>query len=174
MKVSVPSARTSQSPGARARLGARQPWISLAARIVLAGVFAAAGWPKLLDPDGTVRSVRAFRLVPEAFVPAFGYGLPVLELALAALLLAGLLTRPAAAVTAVLLVVFLVGIASAWARGLQIECGCFGSTGTVPANPVPGYIADLVRDVIFLALAAWLVRRPDTPFSADRALGLSR
>src|SRR4051812_25599285 len=74
-----------------------------AGRLVLAVVFAAAGWPKLLDPDGTVRSVRAYRLVPEALVPAFGYGLPVLELALALLLLVGLLTRWSAAVAGVLL-----------------------------------------------------------------------
>ena len=117
MNVAVPATGApGQSPGAVFRRS--RPWLSLAARLVLAVVFAVAGWPKLLDPDGTIHSVRAFRLVPEAFVPAFGYGLPVLELALALLLLVGLLTRPAAAVTGVLLVMFMVGIAAAWARGL--------------------------------------------------------
>jgi uncharacterized membrane protein YphA (DoxX/SURF4 family) len=149
-----------------------QPWLSLAARLVLAAVFAAAGWPKLLDPDGTVRSVRAFRLVPEVFVPAFGYGLPMLELGLALLLLLGLLTRWAGAAVGVLLVVFMFGIAAAWARGLTIECGCFGSTSGPVVDPTRGYALDLLRDAGLLVLAVWLVLRPASRFSVDACLAL--
>ncbi len=148
------------------------PLVSLGARLVLAAVFAASGWPKLTDPDGTLRSVRAFRLVPEALVPAFGYALPAVELAAALLLLAGLVTRAAALVTAGLLVMFVVGIVAAWARGLAIDCGCFGTTGAAVADPVRGYVVDLLRDGALLALALWLAARPASPLSADRRLGL--
>jgi uncharacterized membrane protein YphA (DoxX/SURF4 family) len=151
---------------------AARPWLSTAARLVLAVVFAVAGWPKLLDAEGTIRSVRAFRLVPEALVPAFGYGLPVLELALALLLLLGLLTRPAAAVTGVLLLMFMVGIVAAWARGLSIECGCFGASSGPVVDPVRGYVTDLFRDAGLLLLAAWLVLFPSSRFSLDGRLGL--
>jgi uncharacterized membrane protein YphA (DoxX/SURF4 family) len=139
---------------------------------VLGAVFAAAGWPKLLDPDGTVRSVRAFRLVPEVLVPVFGYGLPMLELALALLLFLGLLTRWAAVVVAVLLLMFMVGIAAAWARGLAIECGCFGSTSGPVVDPTRGYAIDLIRDAGLLLLAGFLVVRPASRFSLDARLGL--
>jgi uncharacterized membrane protein YphA (DoxX/SURF4 family) len=164
-------------PGAAARapetaFRRSRPWLSLAARLVLAVVFAVAGWPKLLDPDGTIHSVRAFRLVPEAFVPAFGYGLPVLELALALLLLVGLLTRPAAAVTGVLLAMFMVGIAAAWARGLSIDCGCFGASSGPVVDPARGYALDLLRDAGLLLLAAWLVVFPSSRLSLDGRLGL--
>ncbi len=172
MDLATPSARTTTSPAAPARRRFSAGILSLAARIVLAGVFAVSGWPKLVDPEGTLRSVRAFRLLPEALVPAFGYALPVVELALAALLLVGLLTRPAAAVTAGLLVVFMVGIIAAWARGLSIDCGCFGSTGAAVDDPVPGYVLALLRDAALLALAGLLVARPSSPMSADRRLGL--
>ncbi len=148
------------------------PLVSLGARLVLAAVFAASGWPKLTDPDGTLRSVRAFRLVPEALVPAFGYALPAVELAVALLLLVGLVTRAAALVTAGLLVMFVVGIVAAWARGLSIDCGCFGATGAEVADPVRGYVVDLLRDGALLALALWLAARPGSPLSADRRLGL--
>jgi uncharacterized membrane protein YphA (DoxX/SURF4 family) len=148
------------------------PFASLAARLVLAVVFAAAGWPKLMDPEGTVRSVRAFRLVPEAFVPAFGYGLPMLELALALLLLVGLLTRWSAAAVGVLLVMFMIGIGAAWARGLQIDCGCFGSTSGPVVDPTGGYALDLLRDAGLLLLAGFLVIRPRSPLSLDARLGL--
>ncbi len=168
----APAARAHTDPGRNRSPRSLAPFVALAARLVLAVVLAAAGWPKLLDPDGTVRSVRAFRLVPEAFVPAFGYGLPVLELALALLLFVGLLTRWSAAAVAVLLVLFVIGIAAAWARGLAIDCGCFGSTGGPVVDPTRGYALDLLRDAGLLLLAGLLVVRPRSRLSLDARLGL--
>ena len=172
MDLAPPTPRAVTDPARVRSLPPLAPFVSLAARLVLAVVFAAAGWPKLLDPDGTVRSVRAFRLVPEVFVPAFGYGLPVLELALALLLLLGLLTRWSAVAVGVLLVMFVVGIAAAWARGLAIECGCFGSTSGPVVDPTRGYALDLLRDAGLLLLAGFLVVRPRSRLSLDARLGL--
>lgn len=155
------------------RLRPAGPWFATAARLVLAAVWIWAGWPKFLDTEGTVRSVRAFQLLPEAAVRPFAYGLPVLELVLGLLLLVGLGTRLAGALTAALMIMFIVGIASAWARGLSIECGCFGSSGGVVADPVPGYVRDLVRDVVLLLLAAALAVRPHSRLSLDAALGVT-
>lgn len=152
------------------RFTAWQPWLSTAARIFLAGVFLFAGWPKFVDGDGTIRSVRAFRLLPEALVVPFGYALPLVELALALILLAGLFTRVAALVTTGMMVMFLFGIAMAWGRGLSIECGCFGNTGTLVNDPVPGYIADILRDTGFLLVALFLARWPRSAVAADRFL----
>ncbi len=120
-------------------MGRRQPWTSLAARLVLAGFLGLAGILKLPDPAQSVRAVRAHDLLPEGVVQVVGYGLPVLEVALAGLLLLGLATRFAAVASAVLMVAFLVGVASAAGRGLAIDCGCFGGGGVVapprPATP---------------------------------------
>jgi len=155
------------------RLSQWQPWLSTAARLFLAGVFIWAGWPKLIDSEGTVRSVRAFKLLPEALVPTFGYALPVLELVLAGLLVAGLFTRVAALATAAMMVIFLFGIGAAWARGLSIDCGCFGNAGTLVADPVSGYVRDIFRDLGFLIVAVALARWPRAALSADRLLGLT-
>ena len=150
-----------------------QPWLSTAIRLFLAGVWFWAGWPKFVDTEGTVRSVRAFQLMPEALVRPFAYGLPVLELVVGALLLIGLGTRLAAALTGALMVMFLFGIVMAWARGLSIDCGCFGNTGATVADPVPGYIRDILRDLALLGLAAFLFWRPHSRLSADAALGVT-
>ena len=155
------------------RFPAAQPWLTTAARLFLAYIWFDAGWPKLLDPAGTVRSVRAFQILPEALVPAFGYALPVVELALGLLLLVGLFTRLSALATAALMVMFMVGIASAWARGMAIECGCFGNTGSLVADPVPGYVRDLLRDTGFLLAALFIARWPRGVVDADRFLGLT-
>ncbi len=70
--------------------------------------------------------MRAYRLLPESVVPVVGHGLPILEILVGLCLVLGLLTRVTAVVSGLLLLAFIIGISSAWARGLQIECGCFG------------------------------------------------
>jgi hypothetical protein len=67
---------------------------------------------------------------------------------------------------------FMIGIAAAWARGLAIDCGCFGSTSGPVVDPTRGYALDLLRDAGLLLLAGFLVVRPRSPFSLDARLGL--
>jgi uncharacterized membrane protein YphA (DoxX/SURF4 family) len=116
-----------------------------------------------------VRAVRAYDLLPEAVVPTVGQLLPVVEVVIGACLVLGLLTRAAAVVSALLFLAFIIGISSAWARGLSIECGCFGGGGRIPdaAEKYPGEIA---RDVGLLALSLWLVVRPRTRLALDALL----
>jgi hypothetical protein len=89
------------------------------------------------------------------------FGLPVLEIAVGLALLAGIYVRTAAIAAAVLLVVFLAGVSSAWARGLQIDCGCFGDGGVVPAGET-AYPTEVARDVALLIAALALARWPDS------------
>jgi uncharacterized membrane protein YphA (DoxX/SURF4 family) len=110
--------------------------------------------------------VRAYQLLPESVVPTVGHGLPLLELAIAALLLVGFATRFAAAVGALLMAAFVIGISAAAARGLTIDCGCFGGGGQVDAGATR-YTAELVRDGLLLMVAVFLVTRPSSRLSLD-------
>ena len=129
------------------------PWAATAGRLLLGAVFAYAALTKIADPAATVRSVRAYDLLPDGLATVVGRGLPSFELVLALLLFSGLVLRFAAAVTAGLLVVFLAGIISAAARGLRIDCGCFGSGGPTAD---PNYTGEIVRDLLLLAVAVGL------------------
>jgi uncharacterized membrane protein YphA (DoxX/SURF4 family) len=161
------------SPTLRAPLRVLDPaTVSTVARLLAGGVFAASGWAKVVDVETTIRSVRAYDLLPESLVRVTGTGLPMLELGLAVLLLTGLATRLAAALTGVLALAFLVGVSSAWARGLSIQCGCFGNGGFT-ANPVPGYLREIAINAALLGVAAWLWRHPASRFSLDGALRLT-
>jgi uncharacterized membrane protein YphA (DoxX/SURF4 family) len=134
-------------------------WPATLARLVLGGVFVVAGVLKLPDPAAAVRAVRAYRLLPEALVGPVAFGLPVLEIAVGVALVAGVFVRTAAIASAVLLTVFVVAVGSAWARGLQIDCGCFGNGGQVAAGD-PAYPAEVARDVGLLIVALALARWP--------------
>jgi uncharacterized membrane protein YphA (DoxX/SURF4 family) len=148
----------------------RAGWFGVPARLVVGTVWVVAGVLKHPDPAENVRAVRAYQLVPEGLVQVVGHGLPVLEILVGGCLLLGLLTRLSAALSAVLLVAFVVGIGSAWARGLSIECGCFGGGAGPVRNAQATYPWEIARDAGLLVLSAWLVWRPRTPYAADHLL----
>lgn len=154
-------------PGGRRRTGPLA-LVSTLARLTLAGVLLAAGGLKAADPQTAVQAVRAYQLLPASIEPLVGWGLPFLEIALGLLLLVGLCTRPAAGASAVLLVVFIAAVLSAAARGLSIDCGCFGGGGTVAPGKTE-YLNEILRDAALLACAGWLVWHPSSLLSLDRA-----
>jgi uncharacterized membrane protein YphA (DoxX/SURF4 family) len=144
-------------------------WVGLLARLIVAGFLIAAGYLKFPDPAGNVRAVRAYRLLPESVVPTLGHALPTIELILGFLILLGIFTRYVAVVTGLFFLAFIIAIVSAWARGLEINCGCFGNGG-VPADPERQYALDIARDLGLLACSVWLVIWPRTRFALDNLL----
>ena len=153
MHVLTPTART---------------WVSTLFRVALAAVLLAAGGLKITDPGAAVRAVQAYELLPVLWLDqVVGIGLPVLEVVLGLLLLLGAFTRLAAGATGALMVVFVLAVSSAWARGLSIDCGCFGGGGSI-APEATRYWQEILRDLLFLALACWLVAFPASRFALDR------
>ena len=143
------------------------------ARLGLAAVWLVSGALKAIDLDQAVVAVRAYDVLPRAAADVVAAVLPFFEIALGLLLLLGIGTRLVAVISGGLLLVFIAGVAQAWARGLSIDCGCFGGGGAV-APGATAYLQEIVRDVGFLALAAWLVVRPHTLLSMDARLTAGR
>jgi uncharacterized membrane protein YphA (DoxX/SURF4 family) len=131
-------------------------WLGLLARLATGGVWIVAGALKIPEPAASVQAVRAYRLLPEAVVPTVGQLLPVVEVVVGLALVVGLLTRTMAVVSAVLFVAFIIAIASAWARGLTIDCGCFGGGGYDP-DAADKYPWEIARDVALLAGSVFVV-----------------
>jgi uncharacterized membrane protein YphA (DoxX/SURF4 family) len=107
--------------------------VELLARLVLGLLLLAAAIPKIRDPAAFLGALGAYRLLPELSVAVFAWFLPWLELCVAgALLCAPLRHRQGAwLLNGLLYVSFLAAHASAWARGLDIRCGCFGGDSPV-------------------------------------------
>src|SRR3954466_14165062 len=150
-----------------ARMTAAWPWVSTVARAGLAAVFLTAGLLKVDDLAASGRAVNAYRLMDYDTAKVIGAVQPFLEIALGLLLLAGLGVRLSAAIAALLLAVFIAGIISAWARGLQIDCGCFSKGGDLTGRRTAEYGREVLRDVGFLILAGILLVKPRTRFSLD-------
>jgi uncharacterized membrane protein YphA (DoxX/SURF4 family) len=133
-------------------------------------VWIVAGSTKVGDLAASGRAVAAYRIFPFEGARVIGAVLPFLEIALGVLLIIGLATRLGAVVSAILLIAFIAGIGSAWARGLRIDCGCFGNGGDLAANESPTYLTETVRDIGLLVLAGFLAVWPRSRFSLDAQL----
>jgi uncharacterized membrane protein YphA (DoxX/SURF4 family) len=135
-------------------------------RLGLAAVWLISGAVKLADPAQTYVAVQAYDVLPRGLVGPVATALPLLELLVGVLLLAGLVTRYVAGVALALLAVLIAAIAQSWARGLSIDCGCFGGGGYVAAGQTT-YPWEILRDAGFAVLAVWLLIRPRTRLSLD-------
>lgn len=141
--------------------------VSTGCRLLLAGVWFYAGLSKVGDLNAVVRAVKAHQLLPGAVAEWVGAALPLVEIGLGLLLLLGMATRLAAAVSTLLLAAFTAGIVSAWVRGLRIDCGCFGGGGELAAGQSPDYGFELGRDLVLLAAAGAVLWWPRTRWSLD-------
>ena len=139
------------------------PWIGLVFRLVLAGVLLYAGSVKLLEPNGAREAIVAYRIFPGDLPTILGWALPIGEVVLGILLLIGLFVRWAGLATALLMTAFIAGIASVWARGYSIDCGCFGGGGDISGEGTTWrYSSEILRDLLFTGMGVWLVAWPGT------------
>ena len=143
-----------------------QPWLTLLSRLVLGGILVVAGALKIPHPDKSAMSVRAYELLPIPVANIFGYSLPWIEVGVGLLLMAGIAVRINALIGTVLMVMFIIAISQAWARGLTIDCGCFGSGGQV-AKEDTRYLEEILRDIGLALAGIFAMKFPDGKFGLD-------
>jgi hypothetical protein len=116
-------------------------------RLLLGGLFVWAGAVKALDVAAFAGQVAAYQLLPYAWNYLVAATFPFIELLAGVLLLGNLRVKSAALLTALLNGLFIVVLLTVVARGLDIDCGCFGpDAGTTPLQA-------LGRDLLLLAMA---------------------
>jgi len=127
-------------------------WLLLVMRLVLGGVFLYAGILKMQSPQAFADSIAEFQLLPTAFINPLAISLPVFEMIVGIMLITGFERGLAAFSVLILTAIFAVALISALARGLQVDCGCFGSGE-------PSLLKTwlwLGRDIL-LGVMAWIV-----------------
>jgi putative oxidoreductase len=127
--------------------------IALALRVVIAAVFIYAGAVKIWDFRGGGSATQAFfqdvmnyQLTPWDVSMVVAIYLPWLEVIAGAALLGRRWRLGALTVTGAMTLMFLGALGSAWWRGLDISCGCFGREVNQTDFPVV-----IGRDVVLLA-----------------------
>lgn len=122
-------------------------------RLAVGLLFLAASWDKLLHPQAFARIIEGYQILPDALVPAAAVLLPWLEVLVGALLVCNIWTPGAAFLANALLLGFWASLTINWARGLDINCGCF-STAAEGGGHMAWYF---LRDSAFLVLGSALL-----------------
>ncbi|MCS7000535.1 MAG: MauE/DoxX family redox-associated membrane protein [Bacteroidota bacterium] len=136
------------------------PLVGLAARIVVGSIFVMYALDKISAPADFALNIERYEILPLAWVNLFALILPWVELIVGIFLLFGVRLRASASVAAVLLVVFIVAIGSAMARGLQIDCGC-------SAHSEPVGWGKIVEDMLYLLLALRITYWPNPEWTVE-------
>ncbi len=133
-------------------------WVSVVARLTLGIVLIVAAAGKVGNLPGSVHATAAYQILPYDVAKVVGYLLPFAEIGLGIVLIAGLFTRIAGALGALMMLGFIIAIVSVWARGISIDCGCFGGGGPIdPAEAAQKYPWEILRDIGLMACGVWLV-----------------
>ena len=129
-------------------------------RLVLGGLFLAAGLSKLGAPLKVLANIYAYQIViPDWLANTVAHALPWMEILLGLAMLAGLWLPVTAGWIAATLIFFTILTAQAWWRELPIDCGCVDLSTLHPALAAlstPGGAA--LRNIVLLALCAVLIR----------------
>ncbi len=143
--------------------------MTLAARLVLGVVLLVAGMLKVTSLDSSITSVRLYEILPWEVTAFVGSALPIVEISVGLLLISGTFVRLSAIAGALMMLAFIIAISSVWARGINIDCGCFAPGSEVSANQT-AYPLEILRDTGLLLCGAWAAWRPRSPFAVDNWL----
>ena len=100
----------------------------LLSRLVLGFIFIYAGMEKISDPEGFAKAINNYKLLPFSIINILAIILSWIEVVAGMLLIFGLAVKENAFIISSLLGVFIIAIAVSLIRGLNIDCGCFGTS----------------------------------------------
>ena len=135
-------------------LALRDSSLNWVLRVLVGGAFVLAGALKIAAPEKFAGDVSNYRLLPHALINLVAILLPWVEVVAGVVVLIGPWVKAGAVLILGMTVMFFTAITSALARGLNIECGCFGTLGGRHIG-----LVNLAIDSALLCLSALLVKR---------------
>jgi len=102
-------------------------YVLLISRLILGFIFIYAGMEKISDSEGFSRTINNYKLLPFSIINIPALILPWLEVTAGILLIFGITVKENAFIISTLLGIFIIAIAISLFRGLNIDCGCFGT-----------------------------------------------
>ena len=101
-------------------------WLIFVLKLAVCVIFVVAGVMKVRDPVAFAIAIRHYKMVPVVFILPMAFYLPWLEIVCGLGIFMKPLSRAALCLILFLDLVFMAALTTAWARGLNVKCGCFG------------------------------------------------
>jgi len=123
-------------------------------RLLLGGIFVYASYDKIIHPVPFAEIVYNYQILPDVLVNLVSLFLPWIELVVGLSLILGVWLPGAILLCNLLLLAFFSTLVFNFARGLDIDCGCFTvSVGSSSGGHMLWY---LFRDAFFLFVGLFL------------------
>ena len=129
-------------------------WLAVPVRWYLGVLFVGACVHKIAEPASFALDIATYDILPLAAINLMAIGLPWIELIAGVMLIVGWRVRGSSLVIASMMLVFLVALCIALARGLDMSCGCFASQGTED-DPISRMT--VIRDLVWLGLCIFVI-----------------
>jgi uncharacterized membrane protein YphA (DoxX/SURF4 family) len=92
------------------------PIVILIARLVVGFIFLTFGISKIADPSAFAKEIGNYQMLPMFSLNFFALTLPWIELAIGMMLIFGVRLKANAVISSVLMIIFIIMVAIAWAR----------------------------------------------------------
>src|SRR4030095_15030078 len=97
----------------------------ITARIVLGAIFVYASLDKMANPDAFQKIIENYKILPIQLTNPLAIFLPWVEFITGILLIIGKWEKASLLLYNILMIIFIIALAQALIRGLDIACGCF-------------------------------------------------
>lgn len=116
-------------------------------RLIVGGFFVFASLDKLMNQEAFARAIYNYKFLPDIFINIFAIIIPYIELIAGLLLIAGIFKRGSSFLISFMLVIFIIALSQAYAKGLDINCGCFSLETVGQKDDI---LLRIVEDILLL------------------------
>ncbi len=138
-----------------------------ALRFFIGGLFIYAAVNKLIDPLTFAVDIQNYRIFPPLLSKLAALIIPPLEIIAGTLVIFGRFRLEAAVWISLMMAGFLVGDIQALARGLDINCGCFGKEPSKLTFATLGRNLCLLAGILLVVFYEWRSRKKMSQNKSD-------
>ncbi len=123
-------------------------YFQIALRLIVGGVFLYACLGKLFNQEAFAKAIYNYKFMPDALINMMAIIMPYTELFASLFLIFGIFKRGSSFLIGIMLIVFIIALSQAYARGLDISCGCFSLETVSEKSDI---LQRIIEDILLLA-----------------------
>ena len=142
----------------------KNEYINLIIRVTVGLIFITFAAGKIAEPAPFAKSIANYDMLPYKLVNLLAIILPWIEIIAGLFLFFGVKLKANILLIASMLVVFNIAVATAWARGLDIECGCYADIAKQKVG-----LQKLIENFLMLIALLFLYFFPNNKFAFENS-----
>jgi uncharacterized membrane protein YphA (DoxX/SURF4 family) len=123
-------------------------YLQILLRLILGGVYVYVAWNKLINTEEFAKAIKNYEMLPLQAINIIAITLPYIELFAGLFLIFGFYKKGSSAILGITLMVFIIALTSAYARGLNIDCGCGFTSTNQEASTKTDLLVRIFEDIL--------------------------